>query len=379
MLARATARREQLQVGMDRLEADPTGRARNSPRGKAHAEQFQKAVDDERQAAEALRDAQKAQREATKTETPTEFGVDYARAQDELRDELKREPTPAETGKRVREIRDREKEEKPLLIEGQPYRMVRNEQGEPVMQPVAGVPQKAAKPWYEGITRAEAEAMSKDPSLPPERQKQARELADALQKGAVDVAAAGAPPPPKPTQESDKLAGQRVVMTRALEQVAKDVVANPDWIGGPASLKYALAYDSPDVAKGTAAWLAGIPPGYDMFRANLGMFTAEKLHELAGSALTPAELKRYGAFLPNVYQSPERFKASLQVSQQMMIGASRFYEARQAGKSIPEAQEIARNAIEAAYQEGVKQYGAPAVAATEKPKTAKKFWGGKGQ
>ena len=267
--------------------------------------------------------------------------------------------------------------EKPILIEGQPYRVARNAQGEPVMQPIAGVPQKAAKSWYEGITRAEAEAMSKDPALPPERRQQARELADALQTGAEKVQAAGVLPPPKATVASDEKAGERVIMMRGLDQVADIVRRNPDFVGGSAKPltagKWATAYETWDPLKGVAARAAQIPPEYDTFRANLGMFTAEKLHEMSGAALTPAEIKRYGAFLPSPWQSPERFQAGLLVSRQMLIGASQFYEARQAGKSIPEAQKIARDAIEQAYQEGVKQYGDPS-SATPKPKTARAFW-----
>jgi hypothetical protein len=293
---------------------------------------------------------------------------------------IARDPKMAEEWRQYQEQRTKATElKKPQVFEGQPYVAEQDPTtGQMVMRHVPGVPQKAEKPWWDGKSRPELIAIAGDPTIDPGIRKQARAAADELQTGAEKAAAAGVQPPPKPTQESEKQAGQRVVMLRALDQVAQMATANPDWIGGSAkpltAWKYAAAYDAWDPLKGVAALLANVPPGYDTFRANLGMFTAEKLHELAGSALTPGELARYGAFLPNVYQSEARFKASVLVGRQMLIGASQYYEARQTGKSIPEAQQIARDAIEAAYQEGVKQYGAPERLP---PKTAAEFKGRK--
>ena len=51
--------------------------------------------------------------------------------------------------------------------------------------------------------------------------------------------------------------------------------------------------------------------------------------------------------------------ASVQVGREMMIGANKYHEAREQGKSVKEAQDIARESIESAYQRGVQKYGDP--------------------
>jgi hypothetical protein len=392
-LAAIRTMRAQLEPIVQRITGTPLA---TTERGKAMINQYQELLAAEDKAEQRVLERTKGAREARKAEREE---VQAKQAQQFVNDEAARleatgDPANVQLARTLRaagadphlatvmqkhyeQEQKRTELDKPILIEGQPYRVVRNAAGEPVMQALPGVPQKAEKPWYEGITRAEAEAMAEDATLPPERRRQARQLATALQTGAEKVAAASAPP--KPTQESEKQAGERVVLSRALDQVAQMAMANPDWIGGSAKPltagKYAAAYDAWDPLKGVAALLANVPPGYDTFRANLGMFTAEKLNELAGAALTPNEIKRYAAFLPSVWQSPERFMASIQVSREMLIGASKYYEARQSGKSIPEAQAIARDAIEAAYQEGIKQYGAPTLTP---PKTAAEFKSRKG-
>jgi hypothetical protein len=114
----ATARRRQLQPRMDWINADPSGQRAALPQAKAFSAQFEKAVQDERETANALRQAQKAQREA-QAPPPSQFAADYARAQDELRTELRREPTPTEIGVRLRAIGA--KAAQPVIIDGQPY------------------------------------------------------------------------------------------------------------------------------------------------------------------------------------------------------------------------------------------------------------------
>jgi hypothetical protein len=95
------------------------------------------------------------------------------------------------------------------------------------------------------------------------------------------------------------------------------------------------------------------------------------LNELAGSALTTGEIKRYAAFLPNVYQPPERFNANLKVAREYLISLIEYQKARQSGASEEQAASAVRSALEGAYQRAVKQYGDPGTGGVGPPGTAR--------
>ena len=262
----------------------------------------------------------------------------------------------------------REEAKKPTIVDGVAYDIVTDPAtGERVFKAIPGQRVKAEKPWYEGISKGEALAVANDPKRAPEERKLAQTVADKLQADSEKTAAAGVV---KPTPATEKEQRERFVMTEALREARDDVVQHPEWVGGTgAAWTWAHAYDTYDWAKGTAALLTQIPKGYDTFRANLGLFTAQKLNELAGSALTPGEIQRYGAFLPNVYTSRERFMASVEVSLKMMEAATAYQIAREEGKSVPEAQRLAKAAIRRVVNEHVAKYGEPDAPQTGKTLT----------
>jgi len=424
----ATARRKALQPRIDWINADPTGQRAALPQAKGFQDQFEKAVQDERETATALRQAQEIQRKAQEPPS-SEFAADYARARDELRTKLQREPTPTEIGVRVREIGT--KAAAPTEI-GAVYAMadkqLRNELGrdptpgelgERVVQLRAKAEAtKAPTEFGAAVAQAHEELLRELGRAPTEGELGARALKirediklesrirsaeeyDTIADTGIDprkglpappdlVAAAkksvagrqargverAAATVPKPTTESEKEYQKHYTQSLALDSAAKAVAAHPEFVQGFNATKWAAAYDSPDLVKGSAAWAAGMPRGYAEFRANLDSFTATRLNELAGSALTAGEVKRYAAFLPSVYQPPDRFLANLRMSQDMLKAAMTFHEARAQGATFQQAREAVIRALDAVVA------SAEAPPGTGKPipsPAVGNFWGKKNQ
>jgi hypothetical protein len=215
----------------------------------------------------------------------------------------------------------------------------------------------AGKPWWDGKTKTELQSLADDPTQPEALRAQAETTLKKLLASEVKVAGAGV----KPTAQSEKMARDTLALNEALVGVETLVKAHPEFVGTPAAYKWATAYAVPDPLKMPAAWFAQFPKGYNMFRAKLDFFTAEKLNELAGAALTEGEIKRYAAFLPNVYTTKERFLASLQTAQEMMAAAMTYQEVREQGATVKEAQAQARAAIARVANRYVEAYGEPAT------------------
>jgi hypothetical protein len=244
---------------------------------------------------------------------------------------------------------------KPIVIDNVPYNAVRDpETGELSLKATPGFVRKE-KPFWEGKTKTELALIADDPSQPEAIRAQAETGFKRLVTAEKSVQAAGV----KPTAQSEKMARDTMALNEALIGVETLIKAHPYFVGTPAAYKWATAYDVPDLLKRPAAYFAQFPKGYDTFRAKLGFFTAEKLNELAGAALTEGEIKRYAAFLPNVYTTQERFLASLQVAQEMMAAAMTYQEVREQGASVKEAQAAARAAIARVANRYVEAYGEP--------------------
>jgi hypothetical protein len=254
-------------------------------------------------------------------------------------------------------LRAEELKKKVVEINGVGYRLGTNEAGEEVLNVIPGQKVKPEKSKWEGITLTEADAMVANPATSPEDKAIATKIIAAAHQRKMDENLAMVP---KPTFQSEKAQQERLVFTEALKESRETVAKNPHWVGGTGwAWTWAQAYDLPDAAKGTAAWLVQFPKGYDTFRANLGMFTAEKLNELAGAALTKGEIQRYASFLPSVYTTKERFMASVETSLKMMEAATAYQTAREQNASVAEAQTRARAAIRRVVEEHVRKYGEP--------------------
>jgi hypothetical protein len=225
-----------------------------------------------------------------------------------------------------------EEPERPLIIEGQAYRLGQTPEGTPQLQAIPGGPApKAPKAWYEGITRPEAEAMSRDPALSPEQRRQAGEVAKALQTGAERVAQAGVPQPVKPTQQSIGVEAERGVTLDMLDQMEQAVLDHPEWVGVKGMV---------NVGKLNAPWILGKPPeGFADFKANADTVYAQELHRLAQGALTPGEIARYGAFLPRVAGDPRevqtaaQFMANMRATKRMIRSLLHYHSRLQAGET----------------------------------------------
>lgn len=245
---------------------------------------------------------------------------------------------------------------KPIEIGGIGYRWVTNEAGEKALAVIPGQQVKPEKSKWDGITTTELDTMIANPATSPEDRAIAEKAIARIERREVKRAEAGVP---KPTAASEKLDQEHYNMLLSLDQVSTIVRQHPEYISGWSSLKYAAAYDSPDYLKGVANVVASVPPGYATFRARLDPFTADRLNELAGSALTEGEIKRYAAFLPNVYQPPERFRANVQVSREMLTAALEYHKVRQASGSHEEARAAVRAAIKRVADAYVAEHGEP--------------------
>jgi hypothetical protein len=235
-----------------------------------------------------------------------------------------------------------EEPERPIIIEGQAFRMGQTPEGVPQLVAIPGGPApKAPKAWYEGLTRPEAEAMSRDPSLSPEQRRQAGEVAKALQTGAEKVAQAGVPQPVKPTQQSIGVEAERGVTLDMLDQMEQAVLDHPDWIGARGTVNAAKAY------------FGQAPKDFAEFKANADTVYAQELHRLAQGALTPGEITRYGAFLPRIsadpreFQSSAQFMANMRVTKRMLRSLLGYHSALQAGRSREDAKADLLRTLEA--------------------------------
>jgi hypothetical protein len=248
--------------------------------------------------------------------------------------------------------------QKPLVIDNVPYNIAHDPQtGEASLKATPGFVRGAGKPWWDGKTKTELQSIVNDPSQPEAIRAQAETTFNKLVAAEQKVQAAGV----KPTAQSEKMARDTLALNEALVGVETLIKAHPEFVGTPAAWKWAKAYAVPDPLKMPAAWFAQFPKGYNMFRAKLDFFTAEKLNELAGAALTEGEIKRYAAFLPNVYTTNERFLASLQTAQEMMAAAMTYQEVREQSASVKEAQAAARAAIKKVADRYVAAYGEPSA------------------
>jgi hypothetical protein len=234
-----------------------------------------------------------------------------------------------------------EEPEKPIIIEGQAFRVAQTPEGTTRLEAIPGVAPKAAKPWYEGLSRAEAEAMSRDPALSPEQRRQAGEVAKALQTGAEKVAQAGVPQPVKATQQSIAAEAERGVTLDMLNQMEQAVLDHPDWVGVRGTVNAGKAF------------FGQAPEGFADFKANADTVYAQELHRLAQGALTPGEISRYGAFLPRVsadpreFQSGAQFRANMRVTKRMIQSLLAYHSALQAGRPREDARAELLRTLEA--------------------------------
>jgi hypothetical protein len=235
-----------------------------------------------------------------------------------------------------------EEPERPIIIEGQAYRLGQTPEGTPQLQAIPGGPApKAPKAWYEGLTRPEAEAMSRDPALSPEQRRQAGEVAKALQTGAEKVAQAGVPQPVKATQQSIAAEAERGVTLDMLDQMEQAVLDHPDWVGVRGTVNAGKAF------------FGQAPEGFADFKANADTVYAQELHRLAQGALTPGEISRYGAFLPRVsadpreFQSGAQFRANMRVTKRMIQSLLAYHSALQAGRPREDARAELLRTLEA--------------------------------
>jgi len=132
-----------------------------------------------------------------------------------------------------------EEAEKPTVIEGHAFRTVMTPEG-PRLTPYPGAPMPKAKPWYDGLSRPEAEAIRRDPSRSPEERRIAGEVADALQTGAEKAAAAAVAPVGaagvKWTAQEAEDISQSLATIKSLGELRQMVTARPELVGGPGGL-----------------------------------------------------------------------------------------------------------------------------------------------
>jgi hypothetical protein len=232
--------------------------------------------------------------------------------------------------------------EKPIMIDDVPHypvrdadgKIVRNAEGMPQLKPA--LPEGANKRLWQlkGLDDEKLLAIANthpDPQMRADaravyeentREKRAR----SREQGTGGV---------KPTAASAKEQRLNLLMSDALDQVAASAAAHPEWIEGMSSIVAAGAWGVPEKARKFFGGL--LPEGYPEFMANLTFFTAEKLNELAGSALTPGEIQRYAAFLPSVWDDPRVFRAKLGTARRALAIASRYQAKREANMDDEQA------------------------------------------
>jgi hypothetical protein len=237
--------------------------------------------------------------------------------------------------------------EKPIMIDDVPHypvrdadgKIVRNAEGMPQLKPA--LPEGASKRLWQlkGLDDDKLLALARthpDPQMRADAravydENQQAKLIRSQQQGAGAV---------KPTQASLEKQTLRFQMTEALDAADRAVRRHPEFIEGPMAAAYWAAYQSPDLVKGLVGGV--LPEGYAEFAADLGQFTAEKIHELAGSALTKGEIQRYTAFLPSPWQSASVFRANLAAARRALVLAARFHQKVQTGMSDEQARRETR-------------------------------------
>ena len=255
-----------------------------------------------------------------------------------------------------------------VMVDNVPYRPIRNDDGSVRLEPIPGVP----SPRLDQLKGLDEDTLLSIVRAHPDPQMRAdaRWVYDEKLKGKKEVSATQGSGAVKPTQASLDKDTLRANMMVALDNVNRAVKANPEFVEGPMSTVWWTAYNMPPGIPGAqAAAQASLPKGYAAFAADLGSFTAEKIHELAGSALTAGEIKRYTAFLPSPGQAKDVFYANLRVARRTLAIAAKYHQKREAGLSDEQARretraELVAN-LEALEQGGGKKPGAtPAPGAT---------------
>lgn len=208
--------------------------------------------------------------------------------------------------------------------------------GMPQLVPVPGIDTTTAVrlDQMKDLSKARYLAISK--SHPdPEIRRQARESYDELVKGEKGVAAAGVP---KENASSLKEQEARTNMMTTLDAVEQSVREHPDWVGGMKAQVLWNAYRGTFLPESARFLTANrVPPDYAVFATNLGSYTAERIHELAGSALTAGEIQRYTQFIPNVSHGEKLFRAELLAARRALVIISEYHNNRINGMSHPDA------------------------------------------
>jgi hypothetical protein len=226
--------------------------------------------------------------------------------------------------------------EKPIMIDDMPHypvrdadgKIVRNAEGMPQLKPA--LPEGGDKRLWQlkGLDDEKLLAIANthpDPQMRADARAVYEENRRAKDIRSREQGTGGV----KPTAASAKEQRLNLLMSDALDQVAASATAHPEWIEGMSSVIAAGAWGVPEKVRKLFGGL--LPEGYPEFMANLTFFTAEKLNELAGSALTPGEVTRYAAFLPSAWDDPQVFRAKLGTARRALAIASKYQSKREAG------------------------------------------------
>jgi hypothetical protein len=245
--------------------------------------------------------------------------------------------------KRLEAAAKRTEAEKPIMVEGVPHRVIRGADGSMRLEAVPGV----ATPRLDQLKGLDQDSLLAIARTHPDPQMRAdaRAVYNELLQGKKEVSAAQGAGAVKPTQASLDRQTKLFELSDSLDAAAAAVKQHPEFIEGPASMLAAGAAKSPDLLKKAFGGL--IPKGYNEFAANLDFFTATKLNELAGSALTPGEVKRYAAFLPSVWDSPAAFHAKMATAQRALAIAQKFHQKIQGGMSDAQARQETKAELQA--------------------------------
>lgn len=247
--------------------------------------------------------------------------------------------------------------EKPIMVDNVPHRIIHGADGSMRLEPVPGV----ATPRLDQLKGLDQDSLLAIAQTHPDPQmrKDARAVYDELLKGKKEVSATQGSGAVKPTQTSLEKDAQRTNMVISLDEVARMVKQHPEFVEGAQAWAWWQAYNAPEWAQAATGQI--LPKGYAEFGANLGSFTAEKIHELAGSALTAGEIKRYTRFLPSPGQTAEQFYSNLAVARRVLGITAKYHQKREAGMTHEQARD-ATLAERAALDRSLEQRGpAPPV------------------
>jgi hypothetical protein len=246
--------------------------------------------------------------------------------------------------KRAEAAAKRIEAERPIMVDNVPHQIIRDPDSTMMrLVPVPGV----APPRLDQLKGLDDESLLAIARTHPDPQMRAnaRAVREEALKGRKETSATQGSGAVKPTQASLDKQTKLFELSDALDQAAAAVKQHPEWIEGPSSMIAAGAAKSPDLLKKALGGL--IPEGYNEFAANLDFFTAQKLNELAGSALTPGEVQRYAQFLPSVWDSPPAFRAKMAVAQRGLAIAAKFHQKIQGGMSDAQAREETKAELKA--------------------------------